>query len=178
LKFEQGEFEFIEGPDWVRSHRCIPERSGVYVMLVRAGDQLLDAAGYSALGGEPTWCSPDGEYFHLYSGCSFDLRGRIKTHFVGHRQSSPFRKSVLALDAAYGAIAATGLPMPLARNRDQGLTLWLVNHGLVGFRRCSDFIDAEQQLLTRTPSPLNVQRRNRTDFTNQLADIRREYNVR
>jgi hypothetical protein len=172
---EQEQFVCVPGYQLARSLRFISDRPGVYVILVRNGDNLLKAMGYSGDGEAPLWRSSDGRFTHLYTGCSGNLRSRIKKHLVGDTRTSSFRKSLLAAEAKFGAIESTGHPLPIAPNDEFGLTLWLGANSLVGFKRCLDYRIEEGRLLGVAPSPLNITGRSTTPFARKLARIRDEY---
>jgi hypothetical protein len=177
---EQEGFDFVAGARFMRSHRFVSEKRGIYVLLIRDGDKLLEAAGYSDMGGAaaPAWTVGNGEYTHLYTGCSGNLRMRVKRHLVRDVRVSSFRKSLLALDAKFGVINATGHPFPMEPHQEAGLDLWLAMHGVVGFRRCEDDRASEAELLARSPSPLNAQGRPRTPFDKMLLRATAEFDGR
>lgn len=58
------DFQRVSGREFVTNLDSVPEDSGVYLLLIKRGRDLLDAAGYFALGGEEPWTEGSG---HIYT---------------------------------------------------------------------------------------------------------------
>jgi hypothetical protein len=172
-KLEANGFELIPGYQLNRSPRYLPEKAGIYAISLRHGDRLLEALGYDAGYGQP-WVDRNG-FTHVYSGSSGDLRDRVRKHFFADARVSTLRGTLIAAEGLYGAISATGLPLPMAPNVEFALDIWLVTHANVSIAPCANYRSREDEMIASSPSPLNIIGRPASPFAQRLLKMRAEW---
>lgn len=149
--------------------RKVPEMPGVYALLMKGADRVLDLAGYGA----GKRCAPwhVGDYVHLYTGESFNLAGRITDHLFGEPAASGFQLTLLALQHAHQSLWMSGSDEPdfVVVNRLRSL---LRDNALIAFKQTPLCGDAEEDLIRRSGSPLNIRGRPQDDFTRVLTRVR------
>lgn len=147
----------------------IPTGSGVYALLFRNGDRLLEAAGYGRADAQP-WSL--GDWHHLYTGRSATLRRRVALHLSKTLNHSNVRESLLALHSHGNALAATGLALDGRVDPESALSSWLTAQCRVGFVETSNPFELERNIIAATASPLNISGRKRQGFTAVLEGLR------
>ncbi len=170
------DFKWMPASSFASKAPDIPNTPGVYLLLIRNGEAIVDEVGYRSLGGAAVWSRAG--WAHLYTGCSSTLRVRIKRHLHSDARQSTFRQTLLALNDYSDALNAIGVPFDLERPSEVVLTEWLKNHCLIGFAEVADETQAEGEFLRRTASPLNIVGRSRSPFASRLVAIRNHVALR
>ena len=132
---------------------------GVYLILLQGGDILF--GDFDTL---PLLASEG--YYHAYTGESIGIRSRLLHHLTGTIRESTFRESLLALQFSRAVLWAeqiAGLGDLEAR-----LSAWLVDNACVAYRVRNYIRDGEQEMLTRSASPLNLSGRPKDQFAKRL----------
>lgn len=166
-------FSLLTPQIFARGTRPVPEAPGVYALLLRGADRALRSAGYAAAVRCQPW-NVDG-YIHLYTGESYNLRGRIQEHLAGTPgQSGSFQPTLLALQYAH-----TSLWEPADVEDEDEMVSRL--HGLlssnllIAFKRTALCGDVEADIIRRSGSPLNITARPADAFTRTLKNLRQEF---
>lgn len=147
------------------SHALVTE-PGVYGLLFRNGQALLEATGYE--GRRPFAI---GAFVHVYTGASFELGKRIPHHLVGNARRSNMRETLFALDAYFDGIVGRLFLESRALN-ESALTNWMMGNVLIAYQRCSDPAHVETEFLQATASPLNVDKRRPSAYARRLMALR------
>ncbi len=150
-----------------KGFQIIPPDPGVYFFFVRDGHRLLKATAYFETGEHPLITV--GDYTHLYTGATMNLRFRLTQHFVSPREenSSP-RKTFMALEEAFGVISKN-----TKRKLDRdALTDWMYRNIRVGYLIARKPFDRERQLLKRHSSPFNIAHRRMDEYPQRLMSWR------
>lgn len=79
---------------------------------------------------------------------------------------------MLALEAHCGALSATGRIPSRNDHREVALDYWLEDQCRIAFCPASYFADRESELLSSTPSPLNITGRRSGMFSRRLMAMR------
>lgn len=174
--FLNGGFTLVPAAHAVEYRTIIPEATGVYALLLRRGERLLDAAGYYDCP-LPHPLVHVGEFVHLYSGCSGSIGTRIRNHLVGDKRVSNFRRTLLSLEGYCGAMSAIA-PFQLGANEENDLTAWLSKNLMIAFQSTSDHLAVERGIITNLASPLNIQCRRPLPFARRLMAILRLWDGR
>ena len=167
--FQQFEWRPARSVD--RLSDALPNDPGVYLLLIKRGDALLNAVGYPDYGLGVPW-AVDG-WVHLYTGRSRTLRARVLRHLTANINISNVRETLVALHEHADALTATGVSVEDSPNLEVGLTRWLARQCRVGFMKTPDAEELERHILRSTTSPLNIAGRKRQGFTGHLEAIRR-----
>ena len=166
-------FTFLAADQFMKNPSQVPDHGGVYVVFVRGGQTMLNATGYSDDPQRPVW--RHGEADHVYTGETYGLRTRLHSHLAGDILTSNLRETLMALQ--WGTSALVGGPQ-IEGDRGQAehdLTEWIKANVLIGYRSCSYVKDVETAILTTTASPFNLNRSDRSDYTDTLQDLRRRF---
>lgn len=165
-------FRSVPAKAFIEKRDLIPDTGGVYAILLRGGDALLEPTGYYELGGlKPIQM---GEFSHLYTGSTLELQTRLRRHLTGDARVSTFRRTLLAIDHAVGAFEKAGAPLAPG-NAEHALDGWLGDHALLAVKECEACLDVEERYLRSTPSPLNITNRRSAPFSRRLMRMRSVY---
>lgn len=151
------------------------DTTGVYAILLLDADVVLARIGYNTGVDGKLWSI--GKYGHVYTGEGAGVCGRLLDHLSGTVRDSTFRESLIALQAATGAIWDNSDPLHADLIAEEILTEWLSEKALVAFKHCNLIGEVERDLLQRSPSPLNIKDRPRTPFTDLLSRARAQHGV-
>lgn len=147
-----------------------PFTSGTYLVLIRAGDRLLELAGYFRYHDRvPYQC---GGFYHLYTGCGGRGAARVKHHLLGTFGSSNLRWTLHALELTGGMISRSGIGPWDHPDLQQRITFWLIQNVLIGICECRDAFLLEKAILAAEPSPLNLDQRRWDPFAQQIISAR------
>jgi hypothetical protein len=163
-------FQFHRASDLAPGLDELPNRPGVYVVLLRGGDRILESTRYFVYHDRLPYQRED--FWHLYTGCGAEWGRRIRHHLTGNTVNSNLRFTLAALEHQARAIYRSGIgpwDSPLAPER---LTSWLLQNTLVGVVECADPFTLEKAILEAEPSPLNIDQRRWDGFAQYLLEIR------
>ncbi len=181
-QFEDGwatfgpEFRFLRADAFLRAPDLVPESDGgIYAVLLRGAGALLTATGYFDLGGTPP-VTIDG-FLHVYTGSSYTLQKRLKSHLDGEVRTSTLRKTLLAIDLFCGQRGCEIIGCRDAWD-EETLSAWLVANALVAICSTAAPLSLEKDFLSRTPSPLNITNRRASAYARRLIAIRSQFEGR
>jgi hypothetical protein len=160
-------FEFVSAEKFIENPDLIPDRPGVYVMMVEGGGELLAKSSYVPNSDAPVWVHEGSE--HLYTGETYGLRTRLRGHLQGDRHVSNFRQTLLALQFCTGALPMGPAVTPDYQRTEEQLSDWLRPRVLIGFKSCHYIREEELNILRWTGSPLNIN----NSATPAYADVTR-----
>ena len=147
---------------------AIPEAPGVYAILVHGGAEVLARVGFNSLVGRRPLSGRNGTSF--YVGSTATLFTRIRRHVAGEAAVSTFRRSMLALQLAEGAL--TGKVDDWSYGAaEKELTAWLQPRLAVAWTEIDDPRSLERRAISPSRAPLNIEL-NRTGFARKLIALR------
>jgi hypothetical protein len=145
----------------------IPPAPGVYAIMLRGGTEILSRCDSSLLDQRP-WAVRD--FTHLYTGESGNIRNRLDDHLTGEIDRSGFRLTLLSLQLSMRAIWPD-MHWNI-EDCDVKLRHLIEANALIAFKRGDYIGDIEQDLISRSRSPLNIRGRPQTPFTQLLTSSR------
>ena len=157
---------FIDAEELRNDAKQVPDKPGVYLWFVRGGKRLLELTHYY-----DTDTRDPLSYLnraHLYTGASRDLRFRLSQHLRNEivNQSSP-RKSLIAIERIFGAVGQA-VPSHFDVEEDGGLTDWIFENVVFGYRLHASPLGYETQILNAVPSPFNIVHRRQHRYAKYL----------
>lgn len=165
-------FEFVTAQEFLADPAAIADGPGVYAIFLREGDAFLESVGFERSASSRNW-NVDGAC-HVYTGRSYGIRTRLLDHLTASAGKSNLRETLMAL--SWDQAVASGLPMrPSREHAEEALSDWLVPRAVIGFSRRGYIKDVEAAILDATASPLNIERRNPTDFQSRLKEARKRF---
>lgn len=163
-------FDFIDAATFTAMPTLVPDRPGVYVVLLKNAKPILDQAGFIESTARPLWTH--GDYQHVYTGESYGLRTRLTEHLTGSSEGASLRQTLLALHRE-GAWGATNVTVSDDRElAEEGLTAWLKEEAVIGYKPSAHVRDYEADILDWTASPLNIARRAANPFADTIKELR------
>ncbi|MFN3574587.1 MAG: IS1595 family transposase [Phenylobacterium sp.] len=169
-------FRFVSAAEFVDDSRVVPETSGVYALMFRDGEALLQNLGHCGEPDLPHWVEQG--YLHLYTGETYALRSRLREHLQGDVRDSTLRETLMAAQWRSSALGAGGPDMSaVSEEVERTLSLWLSDQVLIGFKACGYVRDVEAEILRARASPLNIARRPPSAFANSLSELRRDFRL-
>lgn len=163
-------FTFIDAAAFTETPTSVPDGPGVYIVLLKNAKQMLDQAGFIESATRPLWTH--GGYQHIYTGESYGLRTRLTEHLTGSSEGASLRQTLLGLHrkGVWGAANVI-----VADDRDlteDGLTAWLKEEVMIGYKPSAHIRDYEADILNWTASPLNIARRPANPFVDSIKELR------
>lgn len=141
---------------------------GVYAILLKDADSLLNRAGLSNVADISRWSLKGHQ--HVYTGMSVAVRSRLLWHLCGNVWNSSVREALLSIqfvDCALWGECDFDL-----KDQEERLTEWLEDRVIVGFRIDDDAAELESSLIGRYPSPFNSKGNRQTDLVLELGKKR------
>src|SRR5690349_12542164 len=163
-------FTFSPADALVGQLATMPAAAGTYIVLIRAGDRLLELAGY--FDHHERLPYQRRGFYHLYTGCGRIWSRRVKHHLTGSFGSSNLRWTLHALDAAAEVILRSGVTPWCHSDVQERITRWLLTNALVGVCECENPWMLEKALLEGEPSPLNIDQRRSDPFAQRIIAAR------
>ncbi len=162
-------FQFHRARDLATYLPDLPRRYGIYLVLIRGGDRLLELAGYFDYHDRLPYRRHG--YWHLYTGAGYEWGRRVRHHLSSTGHKSNLRYTLEALELVCRAISRSGVS-PWTGEGDDRLTRWLIQNSLIGACECGDPKTLEKAILESTASPLNIDQRKWDPFGRRLIEIR------
>ena len=167
------DFTYVTAEDFLKNPKSVPDRPGVYTILVDGADAILRATGYVDVGKRPVWTEIGCG--HLYTGATYGLRTRLKQHMLAVGGPSNLRDTLFAMQWAAGALPQ-GPQVTLDRDSsEEALTNWLLPRAIVAFKLCGYVYEVEKAILDRVASPLNIKGRETSAHSQVLMAMRRSF---
>lgn len=154
----------------IKNPELLPEGGGIYAILIKDGARLLEASGYFDLEDATPW--EWHQFDHLYTGETQSLRTRLRRHLEGDIRVSTLRKTLIALERTFRAVTYVGGKFARDQHPELALDDWMQDQVVIGFKECWMPIDAERDLLRRSPSPLNISGRRSRPYSKRLMNAR------
>ena len=163
------DFDFVSAADFLTNPKTVPNSPSVYCILLRGGSELMAQAGYFPDPRMPTW--EVDRHLHIYTGESYGIRDRLAQHLAGNIKDSGMRESILAIQWL-----ASSPPNGLSdfngrETTEAALTEWLKTEATIAFKTCHYTRQAQNAIIARTATPLNISDRAATPFSRLLQTL-------
>lgn len=166
-------FTFVSAEAFLADPTLVPDGPGVYAVFLRGGREVLQASGYIEHRDQPLWTHEGAD--HAYTGETYGIRTRLREHLKGDVYTSSFRETLMALQIEVSLSHPWEGVAEQQAGMERGLTDWLRNTAVIGWKSCGYVKDVEDAILDTSASPLNIVRHQPTGYTRLLQALRRRF---